>query len=115
MKKILTFMLAGVLTFSLFGCGSNDTGSGQAGDDNQAGSTEVEAQASAGEISLEDVNKFLNESADLGPGSTANSVNVIPFKHIDGGNINSDFYAFVNFQYAESDYVKYQVSFVSCT
>lgn len=115
MKKILALMLAGILIFGLFGCGSDNAGQNNDSDQEPA-SGQVESQPETPkEITLEDVNKFLNESGDLGPGSTANSVSVIPFKHVDGGDIDSDFYAFVNFQYAESDYVKYQVSFISCT
>lgn len=104
MKKVLTIMLAGVLAISLVGC----SGTGADG----GGSN---ASESSGDITLEDVNHFLNTSADLGPGTAANKVEVIPFKHIDGPKNETDLYAFVNFQYEARDFIKYQVSYVSCT
>ena len=56
------------------------------------------AQAEAPAITLEDVNRFLNESAKLGEGSKANPVAVIPINHIDGPKEEDLFYAFVPFQ-----------------
>jgi rhodanese-related sulfurtransferase len=73
------------------------------------------AQAEAPAITLEDVNRFLNESAKLGEGSKANPVAVIPFNHIDGPQEEDLFYAFVPFQYEARNYVKYQVVYISCT
>lgn len=67
------------------------------------------------EITLEDVNAFLNESAGLGDGSAANAVAVIPIKHIDGPRTETDYYAFITYIYKSRDYIKYQVSYVSCT
>ncbi len=61
------------------------------------------------------VNKFLNESAALGEGSKANPVAVIPINHIDGPGGEDLFYAFVNFKYVARDYIKYQITYVSCT
>ena len=71
--------------------------------------------AQASEMSLGDVNAWLNGSAKLGPGSKANQVAVIPFNHIDGPGDEDLFYAFVPFKYVSRSYVKYQVSFLSCT
>ena len=73
------------------------------------------AQAEAPAITLEDVNRFLNESAKLGEGSKANPVAVIPINHIDGPKEEDLFYAFVPFQYEARNYVKYQVVYISCT
>ncbi|MDI9519625.1 MAG: rhodanese-like domain-containing protein [Bacillota bacterium] len=64
---------------------------------------------------LPEVNDFLNNSAKLGPNSKANPVAVIPFHHIDGPQEEDLFYAFVNFKYQARGYIKYQVSYVSCT
>lgn len=64
---------------------------------------------------LDAVNEFLNESAGLGEGSKANPVAVIPINHVDGPRLEEQFYAFVNFKYVARDYIKYQVSYVSCT
>ena len=66
-------------------------------------------------ITLEDVNRFLNESAKLGEGGKANPVAVIPVNHIDGPQEEDLFYAFVPFKYVARNYIKYQVVFLSCT
>ncbi len=73
------------------------------------------AGANAAELSLSDVNAFLNSSAKLGEGSKANQVAVIPINHIDGPKEEDLFYAFVPFKYVARNYVKYQVTFISCT
>ena len=75
----------------------------------------IPAAAHAGEISLGDVNDFLNGTAKLGEGSKANQVAVIPFNHIDGPKDEDLFYAFVPFKYVARSYIKYQVTFISCT
>lgn len=62
-----------------------------------------------------EVNDFLNNSAKLGPNTKANPVAVIPFNHIDGPQEEDLFYAFVNFKYQARGYIKYQVSYISCT
>ena len=71
--------------------------------------------ALAAEISLGDVNDFLNGTAKLGEGTKANAVAVIPFNHIDGPQEEDLFYAFVPFKYVARSYIKYQVTFLSCT
>ncbi len=75
----------------------------------------VPAAAFADDLSLTDVNDFLNNSAKLGEGSKANQVAVIPFDHIDGPKDEDLFYAFVPFKYVARSYVKYQLTFISCT
>jgi len=69
----------------------------------------------ASELSVGDVNRFLNESAKLGEGSKGNQVAVIPINHIDGPQAEDLFYAFVPFKYVSRKYIKYQVVFLSCT
>lgn len=71
--------------------------------------------AMSAELSLSDVNNFLNTSAKLGEGSKANAVAVIPYNHIDGPKEEDLFYAFVPFKYVSRNYVKYQIVFISCT
>ena len=71
--------------------------------------------AYASELSLGEVNAYLNTSAKLGEGSKANQVAVIPFSHIDGPKNEDLFYAFVPFKYVARNYIKYQVTFISCT
>lgn len=67
------------------------------------------------DMNLNDINKFLNESAKLGEGSKANPVAIIPFNHIDGPQEEDLFYAFVNFKYPTRSYIKYQITYLSCT
>ena len=62
----------------------------------------------AAELTLGDVNNFLNTSAKLGEGSKANQVAVIPFAHIDGPKAEDLFYAFVLFTYVARNYINYQ-------
>lgn len=71
--------------------------------------------AQAAELSLGDVNAWLNGSAKLGEGSKGNQIAVIPISHIDGPGEEDQFYAFVPFKYVSRNYVKYQVTFLSCT
>lgn len=66
-------------------------------------------------LDLSEINRYLNEQTDLGEGSKANPVAVIPIEHVDGPLDESDFVAFVNFKYVARDFIKYQVSYVSCT
>ena len=68
-----------------------------------------------GELTLEMINEWLNTSADLGPGTIGNAVAVVPINHIDGPRRESSFYAFVNFKYKARDYIKYQITYLSCT
>jgi hypothetical protein len=65
-----------------------------------------------GKITLEEINEALNDSTNM---NFANPVAVIPFKHIDGPRNERQFYAFINFQYKEREYVKYQVTYLSDT
>lgn len=96
MKKVFRLFLALVMVFGLF-------------------TSIPKTVVAEGEIDLEKINKFLNESAALGEGSKANPVAIIPINHIDGPGNEDQFYAFVNFKYAARDYVKYQVTYISCT
>ncbi len=82
----------------------------------QAGLVKDENLCDAGgQITLETINKYLNESADMGEGSIANVVAVIPIEHINGPREEHDFYAFVNFKYKARNFIKYQVTYLSCT
>ena len=75
----------------------------------------LSVSAAADELSLGEVNRFLNTSAKLGEGSKANQVAVIPVNHIDGPKEEDLFYAFVPFKAVTRSYIKYQVTFISCT
>jgi hypothetical protein len=66
-------------------------------------------------VDIDNINSYLNEELDLGEGSKANPVAVIPYQHVDGPKEESDFVAFVNFKYVARDYIKYQVTYISCT
>ena len=126
MKKLLLLLITSMLVFSLLACGPTEVADTPEEDDTteevaetdekeDADETESEATGNAKDITLEDVNEFLNTSADIGPGTGVNKVAVIPVKHIDGPENNSDVYAFVNYQYEGRDFMKYQVSYISCT
>jgi hypothetical protein len=73
------------------------------------------------EITLAEVNKFLNKTEVSKKGEIVfqmdmgNTVAVIPFTHINGPKNEWYFYALVNFQYDMETYVKYQVTYLSCT
>lgn len=99
MKKFLSFMMVVLMTAML-----------------AVGCKDKEKE----EISLSDVNAFLNTSYPNGEGivlrmDLANTVAVIPYTHINGPRHERIFYALVNFQYDMETYVKYQVTYVSCT
>lgn len=81
----------------------------------EAGLLEEKSKGDSGKMSLETINQFLNESADMGPGTIANAVALIPISHINGPREEHNFYAFVNFKYVARDYIKYQVTYLSCT
>lgn len=66
-------------------------------------------------VDLQAVNEFLNTSAGLGPGTIGNEVRIVPHAHIDGPRNETDFYAFVTFKYKSRDFIKYQVTYLSCT
>lgn len=68
-----------------------------------------------GTLTLESLNEFLNSSADMGEGTVANAVTLIPVKHINGPKEEHNFYAFVNFKYKARNFIKYQVTYLSCT
>ena len=68
-----------------------------------------------GSLNLDAINEFLNTSADMGEGSIANAVAIIPINHINGPRDEHDFYAFVNFKYKARNYIKYQITYLSCT
>ena len=66
-------------------------------------------------LDLDSINTYLNTSADLGEGTMGNAVAVIPISHINGPREETNFYAFVNFKYKARNYIKYQVTYLSCT
>lgn len=104
MKKILHLCLMIGVVASLFACSAAPVTDPKDDD-----------PIDCGELTLDDINAFLNESADLGEGTIANAVAVIPINHIDGPRNESNFYAFVQFKYEARDYIKYQVTYLSCT
>lgn len=93
-RRLVTMLLAVALFTTLF-----------------APLSQVQAEA----LTLEKINEFLNTSAALGEGTKANSVAIIPINHIDGPREEDTFYAFVPFKYVARNYIKYQVTYLSCT
>lgn len=110
MKKILFFLLLSLVLSSLYACAADQAE--PTGD--PVTNTPVECSDGT-ELSLEQINEFLNTSADLGPGSIANTVAIVPIDHIDGPRNESSFYAFVHYKYKARDYIKYQITYLSCT
>lgn len=106
--RFITLTLALVLLLSA--C-SNSQNSANSGVDGSGESKTAESS----KITIEQVNEFLNTSAGLGADGIGNAVAVIPHAHIDGPKNETDFYAFVNWKYRARDYVKYQVTYLSCT
>lgn len=101
MKHLMRFLVAMLVFAALSGC-------------SPAEPTPTEPEPT-GELTLEMINEWLNTSADLGPGTIGNAVAVVPINHIDGPRRESSFYAFVNFKYKARDYIKYQITYLSCT
>ena len=92
--KLLASMLTCVLLIS--GCGKGNT------------------DGCSDEMTLEDLNAMLNDSEKMNM-DLANTVAIIPFNHINGPRNEWKFYALINFQYKERTYVKYQITYLSCT
>ena len=75
----------------------------------------VGACSPEGEMTLESINEFLNNTVDIGAGTIANAVAIIPIDHVNGPREEYNFYAFVNFKYKARNYIKYQITYLSCT
>lgn len=108
MKKSLLLLILCFILFSLAACSASPT---KEPDDN---SGEVPT-CSVESMTLEEINEYLNTTADLGEGTIANKVAIVPIDHIDGPRNESKFYAFVNYKYKARDYIKYQITYLSCT
>lgn len=104
MKKIMKMMaafLCFLMIFTTTACKKDDDNKGK-------------DEGCNAEMTLDDLNKMLNDKINMDMDS-ANHVAVIPFTHINGPKIEWNFYALVNFEYDMGDYVKYQVTYLSCT
>ena len=107
MKKRMVYLSLIAVLLLLTACtGIDPTMEGNL-DGNQGGSCAT--------LDIDAVNEWLNNSANLGEGSKANVVAVIPITHINGPREIDEFYAFVNFKYKARNYIKYQVTYISCT
>ena len=138
MKRISKLLLVFLLTLAVIaGCENKEKDTGKeesaktesVAEESTEKASEAEGKEAGGEsketedsketvTALKDVaavNAFLNESAALGEGSKANAVAVIPINHIDGPKNEDLFYGFVNFKYVSRDFIKYQVTYLSCT
>lgn len=111
MKKITKILLALLMVLSMTACSSGST-EDEAGTTNDATN---DACSTTGELNLDVINEWLNTSADMGEGSTANEIAMIPINHVNGPRDETNFYAFVNFKYAARNYIKYQITYLSCT
>ena len=110
MKKIFRIFIVLILLIGMSGCtGANAETEGRLDleDGDVANNCAV--------LDIDAVNEWLNESADMGAGSKANVVAIIPITHINGPREIDQFYAFVEFKYQARSYIKYQVTYLSCT
>ena len=106
MKKLLLFLLVLCTLLATTSCTGADVATeGEIGPE----------EGACNVLSLDNINDWLNTSANLGEGSKANVVAVIPITHINGPREIDQFYAFVTFKYRARSYIKYQVSYISCT
>ena len=118
LKKVFT----GALTLGLLAGCSSTPATNDATTPATTGETTATADtASTGSgcsiesMDLDMINEYLNTSADLGEGTIGNAVAIIPIDHVNGPREESKFYAFVNFKYEARNYIKYQVTYLSCT
>lgn len=109
MKKLVFLFVLLSLSLSLAACGTTTPEAETPID----GDTALEC--GTGDLTLDQINAYLNDSADMGPGSIANVIAIVPINHIDGPRNESNFYAFVHFKYLARDYIKYQITYLSCT
>ena len=109
-KKLMSSALALAM---LAGCSSNTPATTDS--TASAAPSATEGCSATGELNLDAINEYLNTSADLGEGTIGNVVALIPIDHINGPREESDFYAFVNFKYEARNYIKYQITYLSCT
>lgn len=108
MRKTLLIFISCFILFSLAACSASPA---KEPDDNSGEAP----TCSVDSMTLEDINEYLNTTADLGEGTIANKVAIVPIDHIDGPRNESRFYAFVNYKYKARDYIKYQITYLSCT
>lgn len=113
-KKAFCSLLALAL---LAGCSTSTTATDNATvtETTEPTSTATTGCSTTGELDLDAINEYLNTSADLGEGTIGNAVAIIPIDHVNGPREESAFYAFVNFKYEARNYIKYQVTYLSCT
>jgi hypothetical protein len=109
MKKLISLLLVLLVISSLSACTSSPAEEPVVDEGSQ-----VEC-SDGSTLTLEQINEFLNTSADMGEGTIANKIAVVPIDHIDGPRNESKFYAFVNYKYKARDYIKYQITYLSCT
>lgn len=118
MKKIINIIFAGLLLVTLCACTIQIGGTVDEFAQTEEREETVETnEASCDLTNLEDIdqiNQILN-AGDLSTSGRGNVVAVIPITHINGPKDIDQFYAFVNFKYASRNYIKYQVTYLSCT
>ena len=104
MKKFLSFLLLVLLgTTVVTGCNNDND------DTSESGGT-----CTGGDMTLDEINEII-QNEEHWDSSYGNPVALIPFNHIDGPKNEWKFYAIVHFQSKEATYVKYQVTYLSCT
>jgi len=104
MKRIITLLLVLVTVICVSGCTI------QVGN---VSDSEVSKDACS-VLDVNSVNEYINSGA-LSTSGRANPVAIVPITHINGPKDIDQFYMFVNFKYSSKRYIKYQVTYLSCT
>ena len=116
MKKLLAFLVA---VLGLTSCGVNGSGTVNPGTTSTPGNTSSNTtsnSACGAAIDLDAINEyFLTDPMWKDMNSNGNKMTLIPFTHINGPKAEWNFFAFVNFEYNERFFYKYQVTYLSCT
>jgi len=105
MKKVLNIGLALIVLFATCSC-TIQIGNGTSDGGNQGQECSV--------LDLDSINEYLN-SGDLSTSGRGNVIAVIPITHINGPKDIDQFYAFIDFKYKARNYIKYQITYLSCT
>ncbi|MDD4123675.1 MAG: hypothetical protein WC123_07675 [Bacilli bacterium] len=114
-KKTASATIALLFAFLVTACGGTSTTTSSSSSTSQPTSGNISSGVcDASNLTLEEINAYLNDPTVTGM-LNGNEISIIPFKHINGHGDEWDFFAFVAFQYQELLYVKYQVTYLSCT
>ena len=81
-KKLLALLLVLVVITSCAQTGVDDPEVGEE-QDTQEQSPDTSTDGDGVELTIQQVNQWLNTSADIGPGTKANAIAVVPINHVE--------------------------------